>query len=247
MEPQPLENKFSHLTAIKRNEPSFPTRWLLKADLLKGRVLDFGCGYGVDGDFLYHEGFDISEFDPHYKPVMPDGKFDTILCHYVLNVLLPIEQANVLMDVSEKLSPKGKAFFAVRRDLQQEGFRTHAIYKQPTYQCSVKLPYRSLVRNKFCEIYEYTPFTFTEECKAFHNIIGDEYEHLTETATVFAVKKSENEAFIVPKRPVSSFFALTQKEQTALWLVTARVRQLLGSQNLSYHLAEGNGAIRVSR
>ena len=42
------ENKYSHLTAIDRKYLSFPARYLLQNKLLKGKVLDFGCGLGND-------------------------------------------------------------------------------------------------------------------------------------------------------------------------------------------------------
>ena len=86
-------------------------------------------------------------YDYYYRPDYPEGKFDTIICNYVLNVLEPYAQAEVMMNVTNLLSPKGTAYFAVRRDLTEEGFRLHAIHKQYTYQCNVKLPYKSLIAN----------------------------------------------------------------------------------------------------
>ena len=40
-----MENK-SRLTAISRKNLSVPVRWLKKSGLLKGRMLDYGCGPG---------------------------------------------------------------------------------------------------------------------------------------------------------------------------------------------------------
>ena len=57
---------------------------------------------------------------------------------------------------------KGKAYFTVRRDLKYEGFRTHFVHKQPTYQCNVILPYKSVFVNENCEIYEYQHFNKTD-------------------------------------------------------------------------------------
>ena len=79
-----------YLTAIKRTDLSVPTRYLLQHDLLKGRILDFGCGFGYDTDELKNRDFDIIGYDYYYRPNYPEGKFDTIICNYVLNVLEPI-------------------------------------------------------------------------------------------------------------------------------------------------------------
>ena len=84
-----VHDKINHpyLTAIKRTDLSLPVRYLLQYDLLKGRVLDFGCGFGYDTDELKRRGYDITGYDYYYRPEYPEGKFDTIVCVYVLNVL----------------------------------------------------------------------------------------------------------------------------------------------------------------
>ena len=41
-----------YLTAIRRTRLSAPARYLLQHGLLKGRILDFGCGLGFDTDEL---------------------------------------------------------------------------------------------------------------------------------------------------------------------------------------------------
>ena len=151
MEPEKINHPY--LTAIKRISLSVPTRYLLQHNLLKGCILDFGCGYGFDTDELKRQGYNITGYDYYYyRPEYPVGKFDTILCNYVLNVLEPYAQAEVMMNVTNLLSPGGTAFFAVRRDLTEEGFRLHAIYRQYTYQCNVRLPFQSLERNT-CLLY----------------------------------------------------------------------------------------------
>lgn len=152
-----MTNDFSFMTAKQRDRMSAPARWLHGAGLLRGRVLDLGCGYGRDTEDLRQLGVDIVGYDPHYRPERPVGLFDTVICIYVLNVLLPHEQSGVLMDVSQWLRPGGRAYYAVRRDLTQEGFRLHAIGRQYTYQCNVRLPYPSLLANRSFELYEYQP------------------------------------------------------------------------------------------
>jgi SAM-dependent methyltransferase len=171
---------------------------------------------------LKQKGFDIVGYDPFYFPEFPTEKFDTILCFYVLNVLLPEEQAEVLMNVSNLLKPNGKAYFAVRRDIQYEGFRVHKLHKKETYQCLIKLGYLSVFKNENCEIYEYGHYTTLNKGKTELSpyLIGEETRELiVETATVFSFYDkfpvSEGHALIVPKRLVSNYFELTLKEQTA--------------------------------
>jgi ATP adenylyltransferase len=150
------QNLYSHLTAKTRSSLSFPARVLVGRKLLVGNILDFGCGFGTDVQILQKRKLEIIGYDPHYFPKLSPKKFDTILCLYVLNVLLPQAQSGVLSQVEELLVENGKAYFAVRRDVQTEGFRMHKIHRKPTYQCNVELPYHSIFKNEFCEIYELT-------------------------------------------------------------------------------------------
>ncbi|MCM1218561.1 MAG: class I SAM-dependent methyltransferase [Lachnospiraceae bacterium] len=144
-----------YLTAIKRSALSVPIRYLLKHNLLKGSILDFGCGFGYDTEELKRRGYDITGYDNYYRAEYPQRKFDTILCIYVLNVLEPYAQAEAMANIETLLAPNGTVYFAVRRDLAIEGFRLHAIYKQYTYQCNVYLPFQSLICNKSFELYQY--------------------------------------------------------------------------------------------
>ena len=96
---EPIKINHPYLTAIRRTRLSAPARYLLQHGLLKQRILDFGCGLGFDTDELRQQGFDITGYDCYYRPDYPDGKFDTIMCVYVLNVLEPYAQAEVMMDI----------------------------------------------------------------------------------------------------------------------------------------------------
>ncbi len=227
-------NPNSHLTAIERTSLSYPARILLNQKKIVGKVLDFGCGIGKDVELLRHKGFDIVGYDPFYFPEFPKEKFETILCFYVLNVLLPEEQAEVLMNVSLLLKPNGKAYFAVRRDIQYEGFRIHKIHKKETYQCLIKLAYSSVLKNENCEIYEYEHYTTLHKGKIDISpfLIGEETRELiVETATVFSFYDkfpvSEGHSLVVPKRLVSNYFDLTLKEQTACWIVANKVKKII--------------------
>ncbi len=228
------QNINSHLTAKERETISFPAKHLLKLRMLEGDILDFGCGYGKDVEELKKRGFKATGFDPHYFPTFPTQKFDTVVCFYVLNVLLAEEQAQVLMNVSALLKPYGKAYFAVRRDLQFEGFRMHKLHKKQTYQCSIKLPYKSIFKNEGCEIYEYQHYTLLNKNneKASPFFIGDdERELLFESATAFSFfdkyPVNKGHTLVVPKRVVASYFELSVKEQTACWIMVNKVKDEL--------------------
>jgi 2-polyprenyl-3-methyl-5-hydroxy-6-metoxy-1,4-benzoquinol methylase len=153
---QSPENSHSHCTAIRRKQASFPTRYLWEKGLIAGKVLDFGCGHGQDVRFLLEKGLQVKGYDPHYEPEWPREKYDTVLCHYVLNVLLPEEREAVLETIPHLLKKGGKAFLSVRRDLKKEGFRWHPIHKVNTFQARVILPFASLKRNGHCEIYAFS-------------------------------------------------------------------------------------------
>jgi diadenosine tetraphosphate (Ap4A) HIT family hydrolase len=228
------QNQNSHLTAIERASISYPARILLNQKKIKGKVLDFGCGIGKDVELLKNKGFDIVGYDPFYFLTFPTEKYDTILCFYVLNVLLPEEQAEVLMNVSNLLKPNGKAYFAVRRDIQYEGFRIHKVHKKETYQCLIKLGYLLIYKNENCEIYEYEHYATLNKENADLSpfLIGEETRELiVETATIFSFYDkfpvSKGHSLIVPKRLISNYFDLTLKEQTACWNVANKVKTIL--------------------
>jgi len=226
-------NKFSHLTAIERIYLSFPARFLLDKNLFQGAILDFGCGLGNDVKLLQQKGFDITGYDPYYFPNYPTKKFDTIICFYVLNVLFPEEQANVMMEVSHLLKPGGKAYYAVRRDIKKEGFREHYVHKKPTYQCIVKLPFKSIHLDESCEIYEYVHYN--HQRNSSNNCIfcnpHKSLTLLTESATAYAMfdgyPVSKGHVLIVPKRHVANYFELPFKEQSACWFMANKVQEML--------------------
>lgn len=231
------QNPNSHLTVKERTQASFPVRHLLKNGLIRGHVLDFGCGLGVDVAFLRNKGFNVTGYDPHYAPDPPQGRFNTILCIYVLNVLLPEEQAHVLMAVSELLQPDGHAYFAVRRDIARDGLRTHTKRGVQVYQCNVKLPYQSILRTENAEIYEYCPYHRLSHLNP-HNCPfcapDPQRELLTESATCYAIfdkyPVTPGHTLVIPKKHVPNYFDLSAHTKTALWLMTDRVKELLAER-----------------
>lgn len=224
-----------YLTAIERDRISAPTRWLLRNNLLKGKILDFGCGYGFDTDSLKKDGFDIDGYDNYYRNQYPDRKYDIIICQYVLNVLEQNEQAQVLMQVSELLKPTGKAYFTVRRDLSTEGFRLHVKHKKYTYQSNVILPFESIFVSDSFEIYQYQHYNQICHEKRDNNCpfcnLATSVELLSETATAVAFfdiyPVSKGHTLIIPKRHVADYFNLSIHEQRALWMLANRCKELL--------------------
>lgn len=228
------ENLYNHLTAKERNTLSFPSKVLLSKNLLLGRVLDFGCGYGKDVELLNENGINIHGYDKHYFPEYPAVKYDTIVCFYVLNVLMQEEQAKVLIEISRLLKPGGKAYFSVRRDLKYEGFRIHKIHQKPTYQCNVRLPYKSIFKNENCEIYEYIHFNQIkrkEELNCPFCNPSAEREVIAETATAFAIYDkypvNNGHTLIIPKKHCANYFDLTFREQSACWFLLNEVKEII--------------------
>ena len=100
--------------AIKRTTPSRAAAFLNKQ--VRGRVLDYGCGWGFDADHFKWESF-----DPYYRPQKPAGKFDSIVCISVINALSHNNRTKVIEKIRDLLTDGGHAYFAVPRDLPVTG------------------------------------------------------------------------------------------------------------------------------
>ncbi|MDO7845216.1 HIT domain-containing protein [Hymenobacter sp. M29] len=227
------QNPHSYLTAKERDAPSLPVRMLHGRGLLRGAVLDYGCGYGRDVEYLRSRGLDVQGYDPHYFPESPARKFDTIVCFYVLNVLFADEQTAVLMDVARLLKPGGRAYFAVRRDIAQDGFRQHYVHKKPVYQCAVTLPFASIFRNENTEFYEYQHYTQVAHPASACPFCAPRptLRLLSETARSYAVLDgypvSKGHALILPKAHVANFFDLPLADQQDCWRLAGQAQRML--------------------
>ena len=224
-------NPNSHLTAKEREKLSYPSRILFNQNRIEGSVLDFGCGHGKDVEELKGKGIDISGYDPHYQPNFPTEKFDTIICHYVLNLIQKQEQAKVLYEISTLLKFGGKAYFSVRRDINKPGYRTHFIHKVKTYQTNVVLPFKTVFKNENVEIYEYQQYCFLNQNKPEVSPFFEKLEpkeQVGEIASCFAFRDkfpvSKGHTLVVPKRKVSNYFELSFKEQSACWFLVNLVK-----------------------
>ncbi|MFD0930972.1 bifunctional class I SAM-dependent methyltransferase/HIT family protein [Psychroflexus salinarum] len=232
-----MENINSHRTAKERDKMSYPTRLLLEKELILGETLDFGCGFGKDVEELKAKGIDVIGYDPYYFPEYPTKTYDTILCHYVLNVLKSQEQAKVLYEVSRLLKFGGKAYFSVRRDITKAGFRTHFVHKVPTYQTNVILPFKSVFKNDNVEIYEFQQYCYLNQNKPevspfFERL--EPKEGVGELASCFAFRDkfpvSEGHTLVIPKRKVSNYFDLSFREQSACWFLVNLIKADLQDQ-----------------
>jgi hypothetical protein len=102
-------------TAITRSSPSKPMK-ILASTLDFKSCLDYGCGRGFDAQY-----FGLAKYDPHWHPILPEGKFKNVVCNYVLNVIASQdERLNVLRKIQGLLTDDGEAFISVRRDLKTD-------------------------------------------------------------------------------------------------------------------------------
>jgi SAM-dependent methyltransferase len=103
-------------TAVKREKLSQAAEELSALGCIKGRVLDYGCGFGFDAD---HFGWE--SYDPFYRPKVPAGQFDTVVCTLVLNALSRNNRAKVIKRILKLLAPEGVAYLGVARNIPMTG------------------------------------------------------------------------------------------------------------------------------
>lgn len=133
-------------TAISRHKPSAPMKYLYSQKLFKGKVLDYGCGKGFDANY-----YKLDRYDPYYYPTAASwfkpGKYNTITCNYVLNVVSPDEIPRILQSIKALLAPKGTAYITVRRDLKEDAVKGKDCLQ---YQVYLDLPVVKEVKGCYC-------------------------------------------------------------------------------------------------
>jgi hypothetical protein len=102
--------------APDRTGLSKTARVLIDGDLIRGRVLDYGCGLGFDAD---QQGWEA--YDPYYRPIKPTGLYDTVLVNHVANILTRASRAALFRAVNALLAPGGTAYISVARNIPASG------------------------------------------------------------------------------------------------------------------------------
>ena len=108
-------------SAKPRRAPSFPARFLAARGLVRPgeRLLDHGCGRGVDVLFFRSLGVEAYCYDPYYSPdpsVLRPRGYDVVTSFFVLNVLPPRERRRVIRELARLVRPGGRVYVAVRSD-----------------------------------------------------------------------------------------------------------------------------------
>ena len=102
--------------APDRKALSKTARVLIDGDLIRGRVLDYGCGLGFDAD---QQGWEA--YDPYYRPGKPTGPYHTIVVNHVANILTRASRAELFHAVNVLLAPGATAFISVARNIPASG------------------------------------------------------------------------------------------------------------------------------
>jgi ATP adenylyltransferase len=140
--------------AIRRQTVSKTAGFLHDRRLLRGRILDYGCGFGFDADH-----FDWEAHDPHYRQKLPAGLFDTIVCNHVANMLTRDSRQELYRSIQALLGVNGKAYLSVSRKIP----RTGKIAMRKRIQNFVVLTLPSLYRDDELEIYRLEPGSVFED------------------------------------------------------------------------------------
>lgn len=164
------------LTAIHRRSISSPLKCILKMDKLHcdNLILDYGCGYGYDLNYLESSGFKVTGYDKYIKDFSSDNyktsTYDIITCFYVLNVIpTEEERITILKTLLELLKPTGKIYIAVRsieefntsKNVNYVCYNDGIVTSKSTFQKYFTKEYlHELIHSNFKNVtFNYLPFT----------------------------------------------------------------------------------------
>lgn len=138
-------------TAITRKTMSSPTKYLLKHNLLKSSILDYGCGKGKDVEELKLLGFDIKGYDKFndmYNTKL--NKYETIICNYVFNVIYDLKEHYKTVEKLKKMSKN--VYISLRNDKKSIKNDWKYIKNQDCYKTS-KNSYQRFYTNESIKKY----------------------------------------------------------------------------------------------
>jgi SAM-dependent methyltransferase len=124
----------SHKTAMGRVIPSSVAKKIVQSKLFnpsKIKILDYGCGRGMDLIYYKSMGYEADGWDP-YEPfgysIRPKTKYDLVICTFVLNVLYNrYERLKVIKEACSYLQPNGVLIIATRspETIEHEALTKH--------------------------------------------------------------------------------------------------------------------------
>lgn len=114
-----VENCNAFATAIYRNKLSKPMKTLLDKELLKGKILDYGCGHGDDViELVYKKGFDVVGYDKYSysfnNQYLLHTKYDTVTCNYVFNTIPTKQEHDEVLKLLKTIG--NDVYISVRSD-----------------------------------------------------------------------------------------------------------------------------------
>jgi hypothetical protein len=133
--------------AIKRKNPSKASILYKQLNLLKGRILDYGCGYGFDAEVNNWESY-----DPYYNDIKIEGLFDTIVCTNVLSAVSSKIRKEIIENIRDLLNDNGNAYFAIPRNLPLKGKLSGYARRPQNY---IILTLESIYNDNKIEIYKF--------------------------------------------------------------------------------------------
>lgn len=115
-----INNYNPFVTAKRRKELSKPVRLLEAQGLLRGKILDYGCGYGHDSEIL-KDKYKILNYDKYNLQFKNDkvlsDKYDVVYSIFVFNTIATISEFEETLQLIKTLSKN--IYVAVRSDVYE--------------------------------------------------------------------------------------------------------------------------------
>jgi len=134
--------------ATIRKFPSRGATIIFNKKLNIGRVLDYGCGYGMDASTYNWESY-----DPYYNPTKLEGLFDTIICTNVLSAVSKANREEIIESIRELLKDASISYIIVPRNISIKG-KYSGYNRRPQYY--VILDLESIYKDDVLEIYKFS-------------------------------------------------------------------------------------------